>query len=129
MCGITGYFTSAGPPGLGDDDLRRAVVTLRKRGPDDEGVWRGGPDIGLGHTRLSILDLSSHGHQPMLSSNGRLAMVFNGEVYNFASIRNELVGKGHRFLGSGDSEVILLTSNRSKFSLMNFIRRDCLPIC
>ncbi|MFO1217425.1 MAG: asparagine synthase (glutamine-hydrolyzing) [Burkholderiaceae bacterium] len=107
MCGITGYFTSSGSPAVGEEDLRRAVVTLRKRGPDDEGIWSGGPEIGLGHTRLSILDLSSHGHQPMLSSNGRLAMVFNGEVYNFAEIRNELVTRGHRFFGSGDSEVIL----------------------
>ena len=107
MCGITGFFTSAGMGELAESDLRRAVVTLRKRGPDDEGVWRGGAEVGLGHTRLSILDLSSHGHQPMLSSNGHLAMVFNGEVYNFAGIRSELAGKGHRFLGSGDSEVIL----------------------
>lgn len=107
MCGITGYFTTAGAPALGAVDLRRAVVALRKRGPDDEGVWSGSPEVGLGQTRLSILDLSSHGHQPMLSSNGRLVMVFNGEVYNFADIRKELVQLGHHFHGSGDSEVIL----------------------
>lgn len=107
MCGITGYFTTAGAPALGAVDLHRAVMALRKRGPDDEGVWSGSPEIGLGQTRLSILDLSSHGHQPMLSSNGRLVMVFNGEVYNFADIRKELVQLGHQFHGSGDSEVIL----------------------
>ena len=107
MCGITGYFTTAGASELGEEDVRRAVATLRKRGPDDQGVWLNGSGVGLGHTRLSILDLSAHGHQPMLSSDGRLAMVFNGEVYNFAVIRSELEAKGHRFVGTGDSEVVL----------------------
>ena len=107
MCGITGFFTSAGAPELGEEDLRRAVAALHKRGPDDRGTWLDGSGVGLGHTRLSILDLSAHGHQPMLSPDGRLAMVFNGEVYNFADIRRELEPMGHRFLGSGDSEVIL----------------------
>lgn len=107
MCGITGYFSTAGKPELGESDLRRAVASLRNRGPDDDGTWLGGPEIGLGHTRLSILDLSEHGHQPMLSADGRLAMVFNGEIYNFADIRRELLLKGHVFRGSGDSEVIL----------------------
>jgi asparagine synthase (glutamine-hydrolysing) len=107
MCGITGFFSSSGSPQAGEADLRRAVATLRRRGPDDEGVWLSGTEVGLGHTRLSILDLSAHGHQPMLSNDGRLAMVFNGEVYNFADIRSELLAKGYRFRGSGDSEVIL----------------------
>lgn len=107
MCGITGYFSTAGMPEIGESDLRRAVASLRNRGPDDQGTWLGGPEIGLGHTRLSILDLSEHGHQPMLSADGRLAMVFNGEIYNFADIRRELLLKGHVFRGSGDSEVIL----------------------
>lgn len=107
MCGITGYFSTAGTPEVGESDLRRAVASLRNRGPDDEGTWIDGPEVGLGHTRLSILDLSEHGHQPMLSADGRLAMVFNGEIYNFADIRRELLREGHVFRGSGDSEVIL----------------------
>jgi asparagine synthase (glutamine-hydrolysing) len=107
MCGITGYFTAAGVPELGESDLRRAVASLRNRGPDDQGTWLGGPEVGLGHTRLSILDLSEHGHQPMLSADGRLVMVFNGEIYNFADVRRDLLLKGHVFRGSGDSEVIL----------------------
>ena len=107
MCGITGFFSASGRPEVGEADLRRAVATLRNRGPDDHGSWAPGSELGLGHTRLSILDLSEHGHQPMLSTDGRLAMVFNGEIYNFADIRRELLPKGHVFRGSGDSEVIL----------------------
>src|SRR5205814_7507208 len=60
--------------------------------------------VALGHTRLSILDLSPLGHQPMRSADGSLTMVFNGEVYNFAAIRGELQALGHRFRSSGDSE-------------------------
>ncbi|OYU41885.1 MAG: asparagine synthetase B, partial [Burkholderiales bacterium PBB4] len=63
--------------------------------------------VGLGHRRLSILDLSAHGHQPMHSACGRWSMVFNGEIYNFAEIRAELQLLGHQFSGTGDSEVIL----------------------
>lgn len=107
MCGITGYFTASGAPELGAGSLAAAVAALRRRGPDDEGVWSARGEVGLGHTRLAIIDLSAHGHQPMLSRDGRLVMVFNGEVYNFASIRDELKGKGHSFSGTGDSEVIL----------------------
>ncbi len=105
MCGIVGFCSkkSAEP---WSENLEAAVATLRLRGPDDNGTWlKGG--VGLGHTRLSILDLSEHGHQPMLSRTGRYVMVFNGEVYNFRDIRNELSGLGHIFRGSGDSEVII----------------------
>jgi asparagine synthase (glutamine-hydrolysing) len=95
-------------PGRGCSDLGASVASLRKRGPDDSGVWvRPGGRVALGHTRLSILDLSPLGHQPMRSADGTLQMVFNGEVYNFAAVRAELESLGHRFRSSGDSEVIL----------------------
>ena len=105
MCGIVG-FCSKKSADLWSDNLEAAVATLRLRGPDDHGIWLK-DGVGLGHTRLSILDLSEHGHQPMLSSTGRFVMVFNGEVYNFRDIRHELSGLGYFFRGSGDSEVIL----------------------
>jgi len=70
-------------------------------------MWIDDPCVGLGHARLSILDLSSRGHQPMVSENGRLVMVFNGEIYNFIAIRKVLEALGHHFRGTGDSEVIL----------------------
>lgn len=108
MCGITGYWARRGDPGAWLGSLGDSVAALRQRGPDDSGVWvRPGGRVGLGHTRLSILDLSPLGHQPMRSADGSLTMVFNGEVYNFATIRAELEARGHRFRSSGDSEVIL----------------------
>jgi asparagine synthase (glutamine-hydrolysing) len=108
MCGITGYWARRGDASPWLADIGRAVASLRQRGPDDNGVWvRNGGRVALGHTRLSILDLSPLGHQPMHSHDGSMTMVFNGEVYNFAAIRAELEALGHRFRSSGDSEVIL----------------------
>src|SRR5688572_20811379 len=108
MCGITGYWVRRGDPAPWLADLAPAVESLRRRGPDDQGVWvRPGGRVGFGHARLSILDLSALGHQPMHSRDDALTMVFNGEVYNFAELRAELESLGHRFRSSGDSEVIL----------------------
>jgi len=106
MCGIAGYWFKGGAPEDARQWLNEGVASLRHRGPDDRGVWFDG-GVGLGHTRLSILDLSPLGHQPMVSRDGRWVMVYNGEVYNFREIRQELEALGHTFLGSGDSEVIL----------------------
>jgi len=108
MCGITGYWVRRGDPAPWLGDLGASVQALRARGPDDNGVWvRPGGRVALGQTRLSILDLSPLGHQPMRSTHGHLHMVFNGEVYNFATIRGELETLGHSFRSTGDSEVIL----------------------
>ncbi|MCH7549744.1 MAG: asparagine synthase (glutamine-hydrolyzing), partial [Candidatus Krumholzibacteriota bacterium] len=107
MCGIVGIISPTCDPKLLESNLARAVLTLQHRGPDDHGIWVNGSGVGLGFRRLSILDLSDHGHQPMVSTNSRYTMVFNGEVYNFAEIRRTLAAKGHSFVGSGDSEVIL----------------------
>ena len=108
MCGITGFWARRGDAGPWLNDLSASLATLAQRGPDDSGTWvRPGGRVALGHTRLSILDLSPLGHQPMRSSDGSLTMVFNGEVYNFATVRAELESLGHRFRSSGDSEVIL----------------------
>jgi asparagine synthase (glutamine-hydrolysing) len=108
MCGITGYWNRRGDPAAWLNDLAASVATLRRRGPDDSGVWvRPGGRVALGHTRLSILDLSPLGHQPMKSADGSLSMVFNGEIYNFGVVRAELEALGHRFRSSGDSEVVL----------------------
>jgi asparagine synthase (glutamine-hydrolysing) len=108
MCGITGYWVRRGDPTPWLKDLGASVESLRARGPDDNGVWvRPGGRVALGQTRLSILDLSPLGHQPMRSPSGQIQMVFNGEVYNFATIRGELEALGYTFRGTGDSEVIL----------------------
>lgn len=109
MCGITGFWTSS-------QDTRRemdAVVAqmterLAHRGPDDTGIWvdrQAG--LALGHRRLSILDLSPDGRQPMISPTGRYAIVFNGEVYNFQELARDLAVHGHRFRSHSDTEVML----------------------
>jgi asparagine synthase (glutamine-hydrolysing) len=109
MCGIAGFVDSR-PASAAELDARarRMADQLVHRGPDDSGVWvepaRG---IGFGFRRLSILDLSPAGHQPMTSASGRYVIVFNGEVYNFAALRSELESAGHRFRGGSDTEVML----------------------
>lgn len=93
MCGLTGFYSSCFDSS--DEDMRiivsRMADTLRHRGPDDRGVWLDiESGIALAHSRLSILDLSSAGHQPMLSASGRYVTVFNGEIYNHLELRHEL---------------------------------------
>ncbi len=107
MCGIAGYVDREQQSHTLAGDLDLAVGALRHRGPNDQGTWLQDPGVGLGQTRLSILDLSSNGHQPMVSEDGQVIMAYNGEVYNFADIRVELEAAGHHFRGTGDSEVIL----------------------
>lgn len=107
MCGITGIWSHEADQDRLRAQLQRSVASLKHRGPDDDGVWTSASGIGLGHARLSILDLSAAGHQPMLSHDGRYVIVYNGEVYNFAEIRKSLAAKGHRFSGTGDTEVLL----------------------
>lgn len=109
MCGILGTFSNVLLP---DHDLRlkRAIKTLQRRGPDDCGLetLKGASGtMSLGHTRLSIIDTSSGGHQPMYSEDGRLALVFNGEIYNYQELRSELQQQGVMFRTQSDSEVLL----------------------
>jgi asparagine synthase (glutamine-hydrolysing) len=78
----------------------------KNRGPDDRGVYTDG-DVSLGHTRLSIIDLSENGHQPMSNEDGTVWIVFNGEIYNFQGLRAELASKGHTFKSNTDTEVII----------------------
>src|SRR5579885_823118 len=81
---------------------------LAHRGPDDAGAWvDAAAGVALGHRRLAIIDLSPEGHQPMLSADGRYVVVFNGEIYNYRALRQELAARGHRFRGHSDTEVLL----------------------
>jgi asparagine synthase (glutamine-hydrolysing) len=109
MCGIVGYMQFRGLP---KPDLPRLVQTARDRlshrGPDDAGLYASVDGLCvLGHRRLSILDLTLAGHQPMSNEDGTLWIVFNGEIYNFVKLREELQRKGHRFRSRSDTEVIL----------------------
>ena len=106
MCGIAGILDRR------SEDLRpvidRMVKALHHRGPDASGTWvdeRTG--LALGHARLSIIDLSDEGNQPMLSASGRYVLTYNGEVYNFQELRRDLDRRGHRFRGRSDTEVML----------------------
>jgi len=107
MCGIAGIATRRPDSGLGDE-IARMTATLRHRGPDDESHWLA-PDgcVTLGHTRLSIVDLSPRGRQPMSNEDGTLWLSFNGEIYNWRELRAALEAGGHRFRSDSDSEVIL----------------------
>jgi len=110
MCGIAGFIETR-PPGPSRDRIERMTELLRHRGPDDAGVAIIGP-AALGHRRLSIIDLSAAGHQPMTDDIGDLYIVFNGEIYNFAEVRRELESHGERFRSRSDTEVILKSYRR-----------------
>ena len=104
MCGIAGLF------GLGSDAPRydllfRMIQIQRHRGPDGQGIFLDGR-IGLAHARLSIIDPEG-GHQPMQFPEAGLAITFNGEIFNYLELREELTAKGHRFVSRSDTEVIL----------------------
>jgi asparagine synthase (glutamine-hydrolysing) len=105
MCGIAGMVALTGA--RADEDLLAAMsARIRHRGPDGEGVYLDGP-VGLAHRRLAIIDLTDAAKQPMTNEDGTLWLVFNGEIYNFIELREELAGKGHAFRSGGDTEVIL----------------------
>lgn len=106
MCGIVGYVGRDGRA-VSAEALIAARDTLTARGPDDSGIWRSG-NIGLGHRRLAIIDLTPAAHQPMTSQDGRYVIVFNGEIYNFAQIRKDLdEDLSLSWHSSSDTEVIL----------------------
>lgn len=105
MCGIAIMCGMAGKP-ADAAALERMTQSLVHRGPDDGGYFLDGP-VGLGFRRLAILDLSAAGHQPMVSSDGRFVLVFNGEIFNYVELRDELIALGHQFRSTGDSEVLL----------------------
>lgn len=109
MCGIAGIVNLNGRP-LDQPALETMAERMAHRGPDDGGIWSFADQrlaVGLAHRRLSIIDLSPLGHQPMASSDGSLHVVFNGEIYNFVELRQELAKLGHHFVSGTDTEVLL----------------------
>lgn len=108
MCGITGFIRNDSHQFDGRSSIENMTDALHHRGPDDSDVW-GDAESGvfLGHRRLSILDLSPLGRQPMHSACGRYVVVYNGEVYNYREIREELSSRGYSFKGGSDTEVLL----------------------
>jgi len=106
MCGICGIFNYRDGQPVVAEDVARMARSIAHRGPDDEGLRVSG-SLGLGFRRLSILDLSPAGHQPMSDDDGRVWVVFNGEIYNFRELRQELESRGAKFKSQCDTEVIL----------------------
>ncbi len=106
MCGIAGMISDRRDEAELTRVVHQMTASMARRGPNDEGFasW---PGVALGHRRLSILDLSSAGHQPMLSDDGSVGLVFNGCIYNFQLLREELIARGHRFRSQCDTEVLL----------------------
>lgn len=108
MCGLVGLVGQRMATDSLQQGLRRMADAIRHRGPDDEGLWIDAEaGVGLGHRRLAIVDLSPLGHQPMQSADGRYQLVFNGEIYNFQTLRRELEGLGYPFRSRSDTEVML----------------------
>ena len=105
MCGLCGAINFNADP-VEESVIRRMMALQKHRGPDDEGLFLE-KNAGLGFVRLSIIDLSSAGHQPMSSPDGRYVIVFNGEIFNYIELRNELKVLGHRFVSGSDTEVLL----------------------
>src|ERR1035438_10298738 len=109
MCGINGIFafhSASSPPQ--ETELLKTREAMRSRGPDGSGAWwTTDRHCGLGHRRLSIIDLSDRASQPMTSDDGRFVVVFNGEIYNYPQLRTELETGGARFRTTSDTEALL----------------------
>src|SRR5437879_13210487 len=120
MCGIAGLISQNPEARIG-----AMLKTIEHRGRDDEGVWTSaaindeGQRVFFGHRRLSIIDTSSAGHQPMLSHDGRFVVILNGEIYTYRELRAELVAKGQGFHTQSDTEVLLAAwAERGEASLV-----------
>ena len=108
MCGVSAEFSLHSNAKDIEQNLVRALKHLARRGPDGNGIWISQCGrVGLGHTRLSIIDISDRASQPMVTADGMYAISFNGEVYNYIELRKLLEDKGHEFKSSSDSEVLL----------------------
>ena len=106
MCGIVGKVNFDPGQPVDAAQIARMAASLRHRGPDDDGIWINGR-VGLGHRRLSIIDLSPNGRNPMCNEDGTVWIVFNGEIYNFRELRTRLDAAGHHFKSRTDTEVIV----------------------
>ena len=121
MCGITGKWNFNSTQTVSAESIRKMADLLHHRGPDDTGIWTD-KSIGLGHKRLSIIDLSYAGHQPMSNQDGSLWIVFNGEIYNFPELRIFLQKKGYRFKSHTDTETILYLYELYREKCLGYLR-------
>jgi asparagine synthase (glutamine-hydrolysing) len=124
MCGIAGAFAfAAGSSSVDGAMLKRVGAAMRRRGPDGEGLWfADAKRVGLAHRRLAIIDLSDRALQPMHSRDGRYTIVFNGEIYNFAELKQDLENSGHTFATTSDTEVLLALFARDGTAMLPRLR-------
>lgn len=120
MCGIAGIYKLSGNP-VSQQEIKLVTNAMEHRGPDGEGIYVD-QNLGLGHRRLSILDLSAKGSQPMGSQNGEWVIVFNGCIYNFLELKLELQSKGHEFVSKSDTEII--SEGLAEYGVSFFERLD-----
>ena len=118
MCGIVGFTNNIDNS---NDVLEKMMDRIRHRGPDAEGKYID-ENIALGHRRLSIIDVSSSGDQPIFNEDSSLVIVFNGEIYNYKDIRQELVDAGHTFKTNTDTEVLIHGYEEFGEKLLNKLR-------
>lgn len=122
MCGLTAIFSYQGGP-IDGGELLRICDAMEKRGPDGSGLWLSQDNrIGLAHRRLAILDLTEAGGQPMSTPDGRLRIVFNGEIYNYRELRERLKSKGHIFCSDSDTEVLLHAWREYEQDMVHYLR-------
>jgi asparagine synthase (glutamine-hydrolysing) len=123
MCGIAGILTEQGDQIDLGTLIQRMQTALQHRGPDDQGIYIAqSRQAAIAHTRLSILDLSPAGHQPMSTADGRCWITFNGEIYNFRELQNILIDKGEQFHSQTDTEVILKLYRQYGANCVNYLR-------
>jgi asparagine synthase (glutamine-hydrolysing) len=124
VCGIAGIFNySRTSEDISEAGLRSMGISMAQRGPDSSGTWiHKNKQIGLTHRRLAIIDLSDDGIQPMVHEDDKFALVFNGEIYNFQELRQNLINKGYRFTTNTDTEVILFLYIEHGKSMLSYLR-------
>lgn len=121
MCGIAGIINNKET--VPEGSVRAMLEAIRHRGPDDSGIWRSERgEVVLGHCRLSILDLTASGHQPMLSADGQTVLVFNGEIYNYRELKERHFAGDHGFHSTGDTELLLRMWERFGEACLNQLR-------
>jgi len=121
MCGISGKLYFNRDKSVSKEEIERMSKAIFHRGPDDKGIFID-RNIGLGHQRLSIIDLSPSGHQPMSDNEGKIWIVFNGEIYNFLDLRRELEKNGIKFKSKSDTEVIIHLYKKYGVNCLRYLR-------
>jgi len=125
MCGLVGYLSKQNTPVAPDVLLSRMADCIAHRGPDDFGIWHDSKaGIALAHRRLSVVDLSSAGHQPMHAARGRYVMVFNGEIYNHSKLRSELEASNNSLNWNGNSDTETLLAGFEEWGVEDTLQRS-----